>query len=337
VGLRHTTGEEVYDLVIVGAGPAGLAAAVYGSSEGLTTLLLDSYAPGGQAGSSSRIENYLGFPMDISGSELTSRATLQAQKFGATISTPSHVTALENDGSHMIVRLDDGDAATAQCVLIATGADYLRLDVPERERFEGLGLYYAATPIELVSCSGADVVVVGAGNSAGQAVMFLAGHTKRVLLLVRGDDLRKRMSSYLAKRIEAAHNVEVLYNTEIRHMSGSERLETIDIENTRTGERSTVSTPAVFVFIGAVPRTDWLPAQIATDERGFIRTGRSLAGTEGWALKREPFLLETSQPGVFAAGDVRRGSAKRVASAVGEGSIAVKLVHEYLAETHTEA
>jgi thioredoxin reductase (NADPH) len=336
VGLRHTTGEEVYDLVIVGAGPAGLAAAVYGSSEGLTTLLLDSYAPGGQAGSSTRIENYLGFPMGISGSELTSRATLQAQKFGAKISTPSRVTALENDGPHMIVRLDDGDAATALCVLIATGADYLRLDVPERERFEGLGLYYAATPIELVSCSGADVVVVGAGNSAAQAVMFLARHTKQVLLLVRGDDLRKRMSSYLADRIEAARNVEVLYNTEIRHMAGSERLETIEIENTRTGDRRTVSTPAVFVFIGAVPRTDWLPAQIATDARGFIRTGRALANAPGWALKRDPFLLETSQPGVFAAGDVRVGSAKRVASAVGEGSIAVKLVHEYLAETHTE-
>jgi thioredoxin reductase (NADPH) len=274
--------------------------------------------------------------MGISGADLTSRATLQAQKFGARISTPSQVSALENDGSHVIVRLDDGDAATAQCVLIATGADYLRLDVPERERFEGLGLYYAATPIELASCSGADVVVVGAGNSAGQAAMFLARHTRRVLLLVRGGDLRRRMSSYLADRIEAARNVEVLYNTEIRHMAGSERLETIEIENTQTGDRRTVSTPAVFVFIGAVPRTDWLSARIVTDERGFIRTGRALANTSGWVLKREPFLLETSQPGVFAAGDVRLGSAKRVASAVGEGSMAVKLVHEYLAEGKAE-
>lgn len=331
IGLKRPIGHAVYDLVIVGAGPAGLAAAVYGSSEGLRTLVLDGTAPGGQAGASMMIENYLGFPTGITGAELTGRATLQAQKFDADLSAPSLVTALDVDGSHSVIRLADGEGATARCVLIATGADYRRLDVPGRQRFEGLGVYYAATPTELGACRGATVVIVGAGNSAGQAAVFLAGHTRGVIMLVRGDSLRRSMSSYLAERIEETENIEVLSHTVIRRMEGDERLERIEIENTQTGARRTIDTPAVFTFIGAVPRTGWLPDAIETDARGFILTGRAVANSPHWERERAPFMLETSRPGVFAAGDVRLGSVKRVASAVGEGAMAVKFVHEYLA------
>lgn len=332
VGLRRPLGDEVYDLVIIGAGPAGLAAAVYGSSEGLATLLLDADSPGGQAGASNAIENYLGFPMGITGSELTKRATLQAQKFGARLSTPSPVVALDDDGSHLTVRMDDGETAFARCVLIATGAEYRKLEIPDRERFEGIGVYYVATQTEIDACGGADVVIVGAGNSAGQAAVFLAQHTRKVTILVRRDSMRHTMSSYLIDRIEAADNIDVLYTTQIHEMHGDTRLESIVVENTTTGERRTIRAAAVFTLIGAVPHTDWLPAQIDTDPKGFVCTGRQLANTPGWTRKRQPFLLETSQAGVFAAGDVRLGSAKRVAAAVGEGSMAVKFVHEYLAE-----
>jgi thioredoxin reductase (NADPH) len=332
VGLKPPLGIDVYDLVIIGAGPAGLAAAVYGSSEGLRTLVLERAAPGGQAGASMKIENYLGFPTGITGAQLTSRATLQAQKFDTRFSVPSPVTALERHDAHFVVRLADGESASARCVLIATGADYRRLDVPGSTRFDGVGLYYEATPTELGACGQAQVVLVGAGNSAGQAAVFLAEHLAHVLLLVRGGDLRKSMSSYLTDRIEEVKNIEVLYHTEIRRMDGGERLENVDIENTETGETRTVATPAVFTFIGAVPRTDWLPPEIETDAKGFIRTGRAVARSPHWSAERPPFLLETSQPGVFAAGDARLGSVKRVASAVGEGSMAVTFVHEYLAE-----
>ncbi len=331
VGLRRPLGNGVYDLVIIGAGPAGLAAAVYGSSEGLRTLALDATAPGGQAGASMKIENYLGFPTGITGAQLTSRATLQAQKFDTHFSTPSPVSSLERDGPHLVVHVEGGESARARCILIATGAEYRRLDVPGRERFEGLGVYYAATPTELDACRGAEVVVVGAGNSAGQAAVFLSEHTNRVLLLVRGDDLRRSMSSYLAERIDEAPNIEVLCHTQVRRMDGGDRLEQIEIENSATREMRRVVTPAVFTFIGAVPHTGWLPPQIETDAKGFVRTGRAVAGSPHWTRDREPFLLETSEPGVFAAGDVRLGSVKRVASAVGEGSMAVKFVHEYLA------
>ncbi len=332
VGLRRPFGTDIYDLVIVGAGPAGLAAAVYGASEGLRTVALDSVAPGGQAGASSRIENYLGFPTGVSGADLTSRATLQAQKFGAELASPAPAVALELDGEHPAVRLDSGERVNARCILIATGADYRRLDVPGRERFDGTGVYYAATPIELTACSGSDVVVVGAGNSAGQAVMFLSEHTRRVWLLVRGDDLRRSMSSYLADRVEATENVEVLHSTEIREIVGDERLEAVVVEDTSTGQTRTLATAAVFTFIGAVPRTRWLPAGIETDRHGFIRTGRTAANPARRTTDRDPYLLETSHPGIFAAGDVRMGSMPRVASAVGEGAMAVKFVHEFLAE-----
>jgi thioredoxin reductase (NADPH) len=322
--------QQLYDLVIVGGGPAGLAAAVYASSEGLATVVIDATAPGGQAGTSSKIENYLGFPTGISGADLANRAILQAQKFGAQFSSPSQVGRLEFANDKPVVWFDDGEHVSTRCLLIATGANYRRLDVPRREQFEGLGVYYAATPTELQLCRGSEVVVVGGGNSAGQAVMFLSEQTPRVFLLLRSGDLRKSMSSYLADRIEGAGNVEVLPDAEICRMLGEQRLEAVEIKNHRSGKTQTVRTPAVFTFIGAIPCTDWLPPEIETDSKGFVKTGRLVSASPNWTAGREPFHLETSRPGVFAAGDVRFGSTKRVASAVGEGAMAVQFVHEYL-------
>jgi thioredoxin reductase (NADPH) len=332
VGLKPTLGTGVYDLVIIGAGPAGLAAAVYGASEGLRTLILDRNSPGGQAGASMKIENYLGFPTGITGAQLTARATLQAQKFDARFSIPSPVSTFERDGENIAIGIEGGERAVTRCALIATGAEYRRLDVPGRERFEGLGVYYEATFTELGDCKDVDVVLVGGGNSAGQAAVFLSEHLPHVILIVRGGDLRADMSSYLVERIEDCDNIEVLGHTQIREMQGSDRLERVVVENARTGATRTIDTPAVFTFIGAVPRTEWLPLEIETDDAGYIRTGRAAAHSPNWSRPRPPFLLETSWPGVFAAGDVRLGSVKRVASAVGEGSMAVKFVHEYLAD-----
>lgn len=332
VGLRRPPRADVYDLVIVGSGPAGLAAAVYGASEGLSTLVLDSVAPGGQAGASTRIENYLGFPTGITGAELTGRAMVQAQKFGAELCSATTVTALELDGPTPVIRLDDDQRVAARSVLVATGADYRKLDVPGRERFDGIGVYYAATPMELTACRGRDVVVVGGGNSAGQAVMFLAQHTRRVWLLLRGGDLRRNMSSYLADRVEAAANIEVLRHAEIRRMVGDERLEGVEVEETRAGTTTMVGAAGVFSFIGAAPRTGWLPAGIQVDGKGFVLTGRDLATSLDGRRTRGPAVLESSHPGVFAAGDVRHGSVKRVASAVGEGAMAIMFVHQHLAD-----
>lgn len=331
IGVRPPLTQKTYDLVIIGGGPAGLAAAVYGSSEGLATVVIDSIAPGGQAGTSSKIENYLGFPTGISGGELANRAILQAQKFGAQFSSPSRATRLAFVDDVCHVFFDDDGHVLTRCVLIATGADYRKLSVPGRERLEGCGVYYAATATEAQMCRGSDVVVVGGGNSAGQAAMFLSEQTLKVYVLIRGDDLRKSMSSYLVERIEKADNIEVLAESEISKMLGDGRLEACEIRNCRTGEVRTVPTSAMFTFIGAVPCTDWLPKEIEKDPKGFIKTGRSVMDSPYWTAKREPFLLETSRPGVFAAGDVRVGSTKRVASAVGEGAIAVMFVHEYLA------
>lgn len=331
IGVRPPLAQKTYDLVIIGGGPAGLAAAVYGSSEGLATVVIDSIAPGGQAGTSSKIENYLGFPTGISGGELANRAILQAQKFGAQFSSPSRATRLAFGDDVCHVFFDDDGHVLTRCVLIATGADYRKLSVPGRERLEGCGVYYAATATEAQMCRGSDVIVVGGGNSAGQAAMFLSEQTPKVYVLIRGDDLRKSMSSYLVERIEKADNIEVLAESEISNMLGDGRLEACEIRNCRTGEVRTLPASAVFTFIGAVPCTDWLPKEIEKDPKGFIKTGRSVMDSPYWTAKREPFLLETTRPGVFAAGDVRVGSTKRVASAVGEGAIAVMFVHEYLA------
>ena len=332
IGIHQPVEEAVYDLIVVGAGPAGLAAAVYAASEGLRTVLLESIAAGGQAGSSMRIENYLGFPTGVTGAELAERAILQANKFGARLSVPTQAVHLGWEKGYAVTRLEAGETVATKCLLIATGADYRRLDVEGCELFEGKGVYYAATLAEGKMCRGAQVVLVGGGNSAGQAAAFLAQHASKVLLLIRGDDLYKNMSSYLVHRIEQTSNIELLTNTTIRRMSGDGHLGSVEIVNQKTGQDRTVETPAVFSFIGAVPRTDWLPPEIERDARGFIRTGADVAQSPHWTTRRHPFLLETSRPGVFAAGDVRSGSIKRVASAVGEGSMVVQFVHEFLKE-----
>ena len=330
LGLRQPLEQTVYDLVVVGAGPAGLAAAVYGASEGLRTVVLERTAPGGQAGRSMRIENYLGFPTGITGAELAERAVVQANKFGARLPVATQVNSLTFDNSYPVLNLEGGETVTAKSLLITTGADYRLLNVEGCEYFEGRGVYYAATPIEAQMCQGSEVVVVGGGNSAGQAAVYLASQVRQVYLVVRGDNLYKDMSSYLAGRIEQTRTIEVLLNTEVRRMSGDGHLSEIEVVNNKTGETRVIKSPALFSFIGAVPRTDWLPLEIERDPKQFIRTGLTVAQSPYWRTRRQPFLLETSHPGVFAAGDVRSGSIKRVASAVGEGAMAVQFVHEYL-------
>ena len=332
LGIRQPLEQTVYDLVVVGAGPAGLAAAVYAASEGLSTAVLERTGPGGQAGHSMRIENYLGFPTGVAGSELADRAVVQAGKFGARLVVPTPVTGLTFENAYPVLRLDGGETVTAKCLLIATGADYRRLAAEGCEQFEGSGVYYAATSTEAPLCRAAEVVVVGGGNSAGQAAVFLSGIARKVYLVIRGDNLYKDMSSYLVRRIEQTSNIEVLLNATVRRMLGDRHLNAVEIVNHKTDETRRLETPALFSFIGAVPRTDWLPAEIERDDKGFVRTGSALAQSPHWTARRPPFLLETSRPGVFAAGDVRSGSVKRVASAVGEGAMAVAFVHEYLKE-----
>ncbi len=326
-------GDCTFDLLVVGAGPAGLAAAVYGASEGLRTVVIDEIGAGGQAGSSSRIENYLGFPAGVSGSELATRAVVQARKFGATLVTPRRVVELASEPDAYVARLADGPDVRARAVVVATGAHYRRLDLANLRHFEGAGVYYAATEAEARVCEDATVVVVGGGNSAGQAAMFLSQRAARVLLLLRGDDLRKSMSDYLASRIEASAAVDVRTFSQVRALYGDAALNAIDIEQTEQGETERVETPGLFVFIGADPCTDWL-GSIALDDKGFVRTGRdvpgdALADTE-WR-DGPPSTFETSRPALYAVGDVRSGSTKRVAGAVGEGSVVVKAVHARLA------
>lgn len=332
LGIRQPLEQTVYDLVVVGAGPAGLAAAVYGGSEGLNTVVLERTGPGGQAGRSMRIENYLGFPTGITGLELAERAVVQASKFGARLPAATLVTSLTFDQTYLRLHLDGGETVMTKCLLIATGADYRRMTAEGCEQFEGCGVYYAATFNEAQMCKGSDVVVVGGGNSAGQAAVFLSAQSRRVYLVIRGNDLGKDMSSYLVQRIEETPNIEVLRNTEVRRMSGDLYLRSVELVNTKTGEVKTLEVQALFSFIGAMPRTDWLPPEIEKDTKNFIRTGPALSQSAHWTAMRQPFLLETSRPGVFAAGDVRSGSVKRVASAVGEGAMAVQFVHQYLRE-----
>jgi thioredoxin reductase (NADPH) len=330
--------EILSDLTIVGAGPAGLAAAVYAASEGLNTVVLEGYAPGGQAGSSSLIENFFGFPTGVGGGELTWLAQLQAYRFGAKFSTPSQALSFNynTDGEYRACLETEGCSAIlrAKTVLIATGADYRRLEAEGREQFEGVGVYYAATALEGQICRNETVIVAGSGNSAGQAAMFLSDGAAKVLLVVRGNDISKKMSDYLARRVQARENIEILYQTEIRKTFGGKKLEQIELENTKTGERRTVRTPAVFSMIGAKPCTDWLPPEIERDDKGFIKTGATVADAPAWrASKHQPGPLETSLPGIFAAGDVRSGSVKRCAAAVGEGGMAIAGVQMRLASS----
>ena len=336
LALENET-EITSDLTIVGAGPAGLAAAVYAASEGLRTVVLESYAPGGQAGSSSLIENFFGFPTGISGGDLTWLAQLQAYRFGAKFSTPVQALSFHYGDGHdeypVCLQIEGCSASLrAKSLLIATGADYRRLEAEGREQFEGIGLYYAATALEGQICRGETVIVAGGGNSAGQAAMFLSDGAARVLLAVRGDDLHKNMSDYLARRVQAQKNIEILFNTVVRKMSGSKMLEEAELENTKTGERRVIRTSAIFSMIGANPCTEWLPGEIERDEKGFIKTGSAVANSPAWKeSKRQPGPLETSLPNIFAAGDVRSGSVKRCAAAVGEGGMAIAGVQAALA------
>jgi thioredoxin reductase (NADPH) len=320
------------DLVIVGAGPAGLAAAVYGASEGLDTQVLDAVAFGGQASTSSRIENYLGFPTGISGSELAERATLQARRFGARMVVPAEAVSLRRDDGHYGIELADGSIVNGRTVVIATGARYRKLELPELERFEGVGVYYAATQAEAHLCAGDPVLIVGGGNSAGQAAVFLSQHAAGCRLLIRGGDLGKSMSRYLVDEIERRHQVEVMTHAEVVELKGDTSLEAVVVVDLRTGRRQEIETKALFVFIGASPHTAWLHGHVAMDEHCFVLTGRDVQGDDLAAHGAErPFFLETSAPKIFAVGDVHSGSIKRVASAVGEGSMAVRLVHQRLA------
>jgi thioredoxin reductase (NADPH) len=323
-----------FDLVIVGAGPGGLAAAVYGASEGLSTALVEREAPGGQAGQSNLIENYLGFPSGLSGADLSRRAVMQARRFDVRMVSPAEATHLEVADGYRIVRLGDGTELSCRVLIIATGVSYRRLQAPGAPEFEGVGLFYGGTTVEARSCIGQDVHIVGAANSAGQAAVYFSQHARRVHLLCRADSLEASMSRYLVTQIEGTPNIDVHVNTEIGELHGDHHLEKLTLVDNRSGATRDVATGGVFVFIGADPHTKWLEGVVARDERGFIPTGTDmLRTTNGWPLEREPFLLETSVPGVFAVGDVRANAIRRVATAVGEGSIAVQLIHRYLATT----
>ena len=334
VGLTTTPAEELYDLVVVGAGPAGLGAAVYGASEGLRTVLLEQRATGGQAGQSSRIENYLGFPEGVSGSQLTDRARRQALRFGAEILTTREVVALECGGATKLLRFGDGSMIAAHSVVLATGVSYRMLEAPGLADLTGRGVFYGSASTEAPSCAGEEVYVVGGANSAGQSAMHFSRYARRVHILVRADDLRRSMSQYLIDQIEGTGNIEVHPNTQVVAAEGAGHLERLSLCDPRSGRVRTVDTSWLFIFIGAEPRTDWLDKSVIRDERGFVLTGTDLLADgrrpPGWSLPRDPYHLESSMPGVFAAGDVRADSVKRVASAVGEGAMAVSLIHRYL-------
>ncbi len=332
LGLNMEASRPFYDLVIVGGGPAGLASAVYGASEGLRTLLVEQEAPGGQAGTSSRIENYLGFPSGLSGAELTRRAVAQARKFETEMLAPVEATGLRTEDGYHLLSLSNGDEVACHALVVATGVQYRKLDAPGVEALTGRGVYYGAAMAEAMSCKDEHVYLVGAGNSAGQAAMYFARYAGHVTILVRGDSLGTSMSRYLIDQIEATDTIEVCLNTEVVAAQGDERLEKLTLRDNSTGDERDVETSTVFIFIGAAPRTDWLESLLLRDKHGFLLTGPDLKGRmKDWPLERDPYLLETCQPGVFAIGDVRHGSVKRVASSVGEGSVAISFVHQHLA------
>jgi thioredoxin reductase (NADPH) len=335
VGLRHNLDLPLYDLLIVGGGPAGLAAAVYGASEGLRTAVIERHAAGGQAGMSSRIENYLGFPSGLSGEDLARRATTQAQRFGAEFLLTHEVCQLVADEGSVGARMADGSEIRAHSIIIATGVTYRRLNEPGITELTGRGIYYGAATTEAASIKGEEIYIIGGANSAGQAAIYFANFARTVTMLVRGDSLSASMSHYLIERIEQAPNITVRYGTSVAQANGDGHLETLVLRNAETGECETVPARAMFVFIGANPPTDWLTGKVLLDERGFILTGPDVLTTDKsvWKLDRDPLLLETSVPGIFAAGDVRHGSGKRVATAVGEGATAVMSVWQYRTQT----
>jgi len=332
LGMQTAPIAREYDLAIIGGGPAGLAAAVYGASEGLRTVLVEQEAAGGQAGTSSRIENYLGFPAGLSGEELTQRARRQAMGFGAEIVITRSVTAVEAAAETRALVLDGEERVGCRTILIATGVAWRLLPVPGLDRLVGRGVTYGGTPAEALSTRGKNVFLIGGGNSAGQAALFFASYARQVTILIRGETLAASMSRYLIDQLAAKTNIAVEQRAEMVAVAGDDQLEAITVKDLRTGSERTARADALFVFIGADARTAWLPAAIARDGRGFVVTGREAAAglTANWPLDRDPYLLETSAPGIFAAGDVRSGSIKRVASGVGEGSMAVAFVHQYL-------
>lgn len=339
-GLRTQAEKPFYDLIIVGGGPAGLAAAVYGASEGLRTVMIEREAPGGQAGTSSRIENYLGFPSGLSGSDLARRAVTQARRFGVEILSPQDVTGMRVEDPYRFITLSNGSEISCHALILALGVSWKRLDVPGLDRLTGAGVYYGAAQTEALTCQDEDVYIIGGANSAGQAAMYFSKYARKVTMLVRGESLTKSMSQYLIEQIAETPNITVQTHSSVVEAKGETSLEAIVIENAITGERSTVPAVSLFIFIGAVPRTEWLDGLVERDDRGFVITGTDLKSgarrsaahrPKGWRLDRDPYLLETNVPGVFAVGDVRHGSIKRVASGVGEGSICVQFVHQYLA------
>ncbi len=336
VGLRTRAQTSFYDLAIVGGGPAGLAAAVYGASEGLHTVMIEREAPGGQAGMSSRIENYLGFPMGLSGGDLARRAVVQAQRFGVEILSPQEAVSVRTEGSYRFIKLADGNEISCHALMIATGVQWRRLEAVGIDRLQGAGVYYGGGATEALSCKGEIIYVVGGANSAGQAAMNFAKYAERVVIVVRGSSLSSTMSQYLIDQIKETPNIQIWPHASVSEAHGETHLEEISFLCSDTGKIERVPANGMFIFIGALPRTDWLANVVERDERGFILTGPDLIREgqrpKGWALDRDPFLLETNVPGLFAVGDVRHGSVKRVASGVGEGSVAVQFIHQYLSK-----
>jgi len=336
VGLQTRAETSFYDLAIVGGGPAGLAAAVYGASEGLHTVMVEREAPGGQAGMSSRIENYLGFPSGLSGGDLARRAVVQARRFGVEILAPQEAVGVRMEGPYRIIKLADGNEISCHALMIATGVQWRRLEAPGIDRLQGAGVYYGGGATEALSCRGESVYIVGGANSAGQAAMNFSKYAERVVILVRGDSLSSTMSQYLIDQIKETPNIQLWAHASVAEVHGETHLEEISVLCSDTNKIERVPASAMFIFIGALPRTNWLAGTVGRDERGFILTGNDLMrGGErpkGWTLDRDPFLLETNVPGIFAVGDVRHGSVKRVASGVGEGSVAVQFIHQYLSK-----